>query len=233
MRKFLLEWRKLTVSICSKQTFPENFKPPANWDSTSCCDCPFWLKDSTVLRYQELTWKAWISSRRVVQWITGSKISSYTSQLRLLNLLPLPMFLQLNDILLHVKLSNESNQLQLRKNENLGRHTESFILHTSRTERARGELTLRTCRLVNNRDEFMDFSVITGPQGKNSGNYVEIRELWLLWKWCLQLDILLWLWQLQKYEEEVLISAVGENPFDNVENPQQQQYWLHASYLLA
>ena len=54
--------------------------------------------------------------KRVVQWKTGSKISSYISQLRLLNLLPLLMFPQLNDILLLVKLSNELNQPQLQRN---------------------------------------------------------------------------------------------------------------------
>ena len=97
---------------------------------------------------------------RVVQWITGSNVSSYISQQSLLNLLPLPMFLQFGDILLLVKLSNESNQLQ--KNENLGRRTGSFEPPNTWTERAKGELTLRSCRLINNLHELIDFSVTTG-----------------------------------------------------------------------
>ena len=72
------------------------------------------------------------------------------------------MFLQLSDMLLLVKLSNESNQLQLQKIEKLCRPTEIFKLPTTRTERARGEFTLKTCRLINNLHKFMDFSVTTG-----------------------------------------------------------------------
>ena len=38
--------------------------------------------------------------RKVASWITNSKTLSYIEQLRLLNLLPLPMYYQLNDLLL-------------------------------------------------------------------------------------------------------------------------------------
>ena len=100
--------------------------------------------------------------RRVVQWITCSKVSSCISQLRLLNLLPVLMFLQLSDILLLAKLSNESIQLLLQTNENLGGRTEYFKLPTTRTERTKGDFTLRTCRLITNLHEVMDFSVTTG-----------------------------------------------------------------------
>ena len=43
---------------------------------------------------------------RVAQLITSSKVSSYISQVRLLKLLPLSMFLQLNDVLSLTKMSN-------------------------------------------------------------------------------------------------------------------------------
>ena len=100
--------------------------------------------------------------KRVVQWITVSKVSCYISQLRWLSLLPLPMFRQLNYFLLLVKLSIESNQLQLQKNENLGMRTETFKLPFTRADRSEGEYTLRTCRCINNPYELMGFSVTTG-----------------------------------------------------------------------
>ena len=46
---------------------------------------------------------------KVVKWITGNKHTEYKSQLRLLNTLPLPMFIQLNDLLLVSKALNEEN----------------------------------------------------------------------------------------------------------------------------
>ena len=47
--------------------------------------------------------------QKVVKWITGNKDTEYKSQIRLLNILPLPMFIQLNDILLVSKVLNEKN----------------------------------------------------------------------------------------------------------------------------
>ena len=72
------------------------------------------------------------------------------------------MFLHLDNALFFVKLSNDSNELQLQKNQNLGRRTEIFKLPTTATERRRGEFSLRTGRLFNNLHEFMDFSMTTG-----------------------------------------------------------------------
>ena len=45
--------------------------------------------------------------KKVVKWITGLKDQSYTIQMRLLNIRPLPMFIQLNDILLLTKMNPE------------------------------------------------------------------------------------------------------------------------------
>ena len=47
--------------------------------------------------------------KKVVKWITGNEDTEYKSQLRLLNILPLPMFIQLNDLLLVSKALNEEN----------------------------------------------------------------------------------------------------------------------------
>ena len=116
--------------------------------------------------------------KKVVQWITGSKVSSCISQLRWLNLRALPMFRQLSYILLLVKLSIESNQLQLQKNENLGTRTESFKLHSTRTESRR---RIHSQNLSIYQSMRIDgFLGDNGPQGKNSGNYVETRDLWFL-----------------------------------------------------
>ena len=48
--------------------------------------------------------------KKVLKWITGND-SDYTEQLRLLNILPLGLFLQLNDLLMHLlaKFMHEEN----------------------------------------------------------------------------------------------------------------------------
>ena len=46
--------------------------------------------------------------RKVVSWITNSKTLSYIEQLRLSNLLPLPMYYQLNDFFTTIKYSTKS-----------------------------------------------------------------------------------------------------------------------------
>ena len=47
------------------------------------------------------------AQKKVLRWITGNKTMSYLGQLKVLNILPLPMFLQLNDMLLLLKITNE------------------------------------------------------------------------------------------------------------------------------
>ena len=89
------------------------------------------------------------------------QISSYVGQFHLLNLLPFVMFMSLSDILLLVKLSNESNQLQLQEHGNLARPAGVSKLPTTKIERAKGEFYLIACRSVNNLHEFMSFYVIT------------------------------------------------------------------------
>ena len=76
------------------------------------------------------------------------------------------MFLPLSDNLLLVKLSYESSPFQNQKIEKLGRRTETFKLPTTRTEGAKSEFILGTCRLINNLPEFIEFSVMTGLKEK-------------------------------------------------------------------
>ena len=67
--------------------------------------------------------------KKVVGWITGNKTMSYRSQLKILNILPLPMFLQLNDVLLLSKITNEEMGTSislLERTEIRGRRIEIF-----------------------------------------------------------------------------------------------------------
>ena len=70
----------------------------------------------------------------------------------MLSLLPLPMFLQLNDILLVAKVIGEtdSNQILSIKNERLG------------TKKTRRELPFKACRKKNRLNEILDFTRLMG-----------------------------------------------------------------------
>ena len=101
--------------------------------------------------------------QKVVRWITGNEVMSYRSQLKILNILPLPTFLQLNDMLLVSKITHEEMGTSISlperpekeeevKSSNFGRHE----------EKGRSEFVSRNCRLVNRLDNYMDFM---NPQG--------------------------------------------------------------------
>ena len=96
--------------------------------------------------------------QKVLKWITG-KDSDYKEQLRLLNILPLALFLQLNELLMMAKfMHEENNHIKLpAKIENPGRTKEIFNLNKTRIEKARGEFTFRTCRLINRLNQKIEF----------------------------------------------------------------------------
>ena len=48
---------------------------------------------------------------KVARWITGIKGSCYGNQLRLLNILPLPMLIQMSDILFLAKVTTEDDEI--------------------------------------------------------------------------------------------------------------------------
>ena len=103
--------------------------------------------------------------KKVVRWITENKTMSYLSQLQFLNILPLPMFLQLNDMLLLSKITNEELGTSIslpERPEKRGRRSEIFKLWKTRTEKGRSEFVFRNCRLVNRLDDYIDFM---NPQG--------------------------------------------------------------------
>ena len=74
--------------------------------------------------------------KKVVKWILGQKVMPYPNQLRLLNILPLPMFMHLNDILLLSKLKEDDSFLpMLKQNSEKGRINELFKLPKTGTEK--------------------------------------------------------------------------------------------------
>ena len=103
--------------------------------------------------------------RKVVRWITVNKTKSYRSQLKILNILPLPLFLQLNGMLLFSKITSEEMGTSISLTERpkiRGRRSEIFKLWKTRTEIGRSEFVFRNCRLVSRLDDYIDFM---NPQG--------------------------------------------------------------------
>ena len=112
--------------------------------------------------------------KKVLKWITGN-YSDYTEQLRLLNILPLALFLQLNELLMMASFMHEgNNHIKLpAKIENPGRTKEIFNLNKTRTEKARGEYTFRTCRLINRLNQKIEFREMRG---------LKQRLIQMMWK---------------------------------------------------
>ena len=95
--------------------------------------------------------------KKAVKLITGNKRVNYIGQLRLLNILPLPMFLHVNDLLLLAKVMHESShciELPDLTSAN-GRTKDVFRLQKTRTEKARSKFTFR---LANRLEKYVEFS---------------------------------------------------------------------------
>ena len=91
--------------------------------------------------------------RKAVRWITGGN-EPYENQLRLLNILPLPMYIQMNDLLTLSKLTKEGrDDIEVPEiNKVRGRSTELYTLREVRLEKARNEFVFKNCRLANRID---------------------------------------------------------------------------------
>ena len=76
--------------------------------------------------------------RKVVRWITGRN-EPYENQLRLLNTLPLPMYMRMKDLLTLTKLTQEGrDDIEIPEiNKVRGRSTELYTLRKVRLEKAR------------------------------------------------------------------------------------------------
>ena len=98
--------------------------------------------------------------RKVVSWITNSKTLSYIEQLRLSNLLPLPMYYQLIDLLLlsspqQIQPKN-TKQPVLPGNRSM-RRDDYFDITKKRLKKSRGEFFFRTQRIANRLHHSIDF----------------------------------------------------------------------------
>ena len=105
--------------------------------------------------------------RKAVKWITD-QYEDYTKQLRLLNILPLTMYLLLNNLLTLSNLVKEnSDHIDLPEiNEQTGRKTELFNLQTRRIGKTRTQLVYRNCRIANRIDNEEDFSKPEGLKNR-------------------------------------------------------------------
>ena len=102
--------------------------------------------------------------KKVTKWTVTSPDTYYVNQLRALNVLPLPLYLQLTDLLLLSSLDGRTDvfpHLSQCPQTNL-RTKDVFKSAKIRTENARGEFTIRTSRIANRIDKHVDFTNKTG-----------------------------------------------------------------------
>ena len=112
--------------------------------------------------------------RKFVSWITNSKTMSYIEQLRLSNLLPMPMYYQLNDLLLsslqQIQPTN-TRQPALPGNRSM-RRDDYFDLTKKRLEKSRGEFFFRTQRIANRFHHSIDFGNQRGLK------HIILKQMW-------------------------------------------------------
>ena len=113
--------------------------------------------------------------KRALNWVCYESNRSYLQQLRLLNVLPLPLFMQCNDILLMSKLlvEGEHNISIPTYNPESGMSTMFFKLNKCKKEKTRGECVYRTCRIINRMNEKIQFANLLG---------LKLRIVSLMWK---------------------------------------------------
>ena len=110
-------------------------------------------------------------SKRAFRWITGTKDTTYLSQLKVLSLLPPIRYLQLKGILFVAKMSieTESNRSLPAGNEAFGGKSQIFQPSKTRTEKAGRAFTFRTSRTINKLNELVDFIRLMSFCSKSSG----------------------------------------------------------------
>ena len=144
--------------------------------------------------------------KRALNWVCYESNWCYLHQLRLLNVLPLPLFMQCNDILLMSKLpvEGEHNINIPTCNPESGRSTMFFKLNKCKKEKTRGAFVYRTCRIINRINEKIQFANLLG---------LKLRIVSLMWKFVdnrfSDSKPVLWLSQ---HLDIVLIRSYGRNP---------------------
>ena len=77
------------------------------------------------------------------------------------------MFMQLNDILLLSKLTEDDSFLpMLKQNSEKRRSNELFKLPKTRPEKARNDFFFRTCRLANRKEKYIEFNTKKGLKNR-------------------------------------------------------------------
>ena len=117
--------------------------------------------------------------KKAAKWICGKHCQKYTDQLRMLKILPLPMFLQTNDLLLLSKLCTDYEHHSITlptANNTLDRRLEPFKLPKTRTEKRRGEFVFRTTRVANRIDHLVNFRIEEGLNQRITNLMLEILQ---------------------------------------------------------
>ena len=106
--------------------------------------------------------------RRSVKWITGHPAGQYMTSLRLLNVLPLPMYIQPNDLLTFSKFFYEKlDGIEFPNLTESGeRSSELFNVRKVRPEKARSDLIFKTARTVNKTNSDIDFLKTEGLKNR-------------------------------------------------------------------
>ena len=96
--------------------------------------------------------------RKAFRWITGRN-APYENQLRLLNILPLPMYMQMNNLLNLSKLTQEGrDDIEMPEiNKIRGRSTELYTLRKIRLEIARNQFLFKNYRPANRINNEINF----------------------------------------------------------------------------
>ena len=106
--------------------------------------------------------------KRAVKWICGT--GKYGQELRFLNILPLPMHIQILNLLTlsntrtNFCTSNPTTVTLLQSQTAPSRSKEAFKLPKTRTEKARNEFVFRTSRLANRVNQHANFEEPVGPK---------------------------------------------------------------------
>ena len=132
--------------------------------------CAYKSRNLPLITFASSTWHPSRGSMRLMKcfqkrslkWITGYRNASYFEKMVFLRLLPLPMFLQLKDLLLLSKLYHDKeNALPLIKTyeHQYGRvKSRLFKIPKLRTEKFRENFYFRTAKVASNLPEEIDFS---------------------------------------------------------------------------
>ena len=108
------------------------------------------------------------SHKRVLKWITGYGNASYLESMMLRRLVPLPMFLQLNDLLLLSKLYHDKDDvlplMETYEHQYAGVKSRFFKGPKLRTEKVRENFYFSTAKVANSLPEEIYFFAALGTQ---------------------------------------------------------------------